>query len=347
MPKLLLNENIYWNVKGAENGKDDIGEYIVEGTFWKMFGTLHLKKTYIANSLGTNGQNQTENLGHNVNLYFKWSQSDDSFSGSYVVNTNKYFGTGRCWLHKNQYLNVNLETNYLGTKFDVVKLFLLGANIFACVFAYCYQKSYFSFEDYQMYIYIYSGGNFTIPDNYELYIANIALSVLIFAMYFFGAGFRNFADVCGIMHLLTTIANVVLSSIIAFVSLYSVNFIGNVDCEDYTNYNVVNGTYVYPTVIGTCKGSLNSDEIFAWFVKVLHDTSNKPDGEDKHECIAFSSSQFSFNPDTTYVVYPSLSCADIDNQFDNTMIVTGAIVCTFSLIPLMILLFKVRKMYNL
>jgi hypothetical protein len=144
------------------------------------------------------------------------------------------------------------------------------------------------------------------------------------------------------MYCLTICATLILDCILVFVCLYSNDYVNKVACEDYTDFTFVNGTYIYHTYVGTCANS-NQGEIFSWFVKVLHDTNDKKG--DKRECIAFSSPDFHFSGSHTFETVPSLSCTDINNDFDNTMVVSGAILCTFALISLVMLGMKSYKMY--
>lgn len=343
MPSLTCDQ--FDNVVSNKNGVDNIGEYTIKGKYFKYFGTLYLRKTYIANSMNNNGnQNSTENLGHNVDLYLSWNENMNAFIGSYIVNTSLFLGNGKCRLFANKSNSPIVgNSNRLGVKFNIVVLALLIINLGANVFTYLYQNLYFQNNDFKMYIYAYYARKYYLPDGFFLNIASVVLSILLFIIYYtysLDKSCLNTISFCA--YFLTILANLVLDCILVFIYLYSKDYVNKVECEDYTNFSFVNGTYLYPTYVGTCENS-NQGQIFSWFVKVLHDTNDKKG--DKRECIAFSSYNFHFSGNSTYETVPSLSCTDINNDFDNTMIICGVILSIFALIPLVMLGIKGYKMF--
>ena len=66
-PSYLFN-----NVTSTKYGVDNIGKYIMKGTYWQYFGTLIINKTYLLrteNSLHC--VNNKYNMGHRVDVFLK------------------------------------------------------------------------------------------------------------------------------------------------------------------------------------------------------------------------------------------------------------------------------------
>lgn len=69
------------------NGTDEVGTYIVEGTFCSKTNRIDLTKVY---KQGTG--DSSENFGHKVTIQLTWNPSHHQFAGKWLVQTNTYHG---------------------------------------------------------------------------------------------------------------------------------------------------------------------------------------------------------------------------------------------------------------
>ena len=69
------------------SGKDDVGEFSIDGTYSLCTGQLGLTKVY---EKGTG--NLSQNLGHTVNIQLEWNGDKCRFDGRWNVDTRYYRG---------------------------------------------------------------------------------------------------------------------------------------------------------------------------------------------------------------------------------------------------------------
>ncbi|CAF1950149.1 unnamed protein product [Rotaria magnacalcarata] len=69
------------------NGSDNVGKFIIDGTFSLENQRVAMVKTY---ELGTG--DPKENFGHTVDLQMTWNSKNGQFEGKWCVNANHYRG---------------------------------------------------------------------------------------------------------------------------------------------------------------------------------------------------------------------------------------------------------------
>jgi hypothetical protein len=75
------------SMKVTGSGSDDVGMFIVDGTYSVQSRRMGLTKTYQA---GTG--NPSENLAHQVTIQLGWNAQNNQFEGKWYVQTSKYRG---------------------------------------------------------------------------------------------------------------------------------------------------------------------------------------------------------------------------------------------------------------
>jgi hypothetical protein len=75
------------SMKVTGSGSDDVGTFIVNGTYSVKSRRMGLTKTYQA---GTG--NPSENLAHQVTIQLAWNAQNNEFEGKWYVQTSKYRG---------------------------------------------------------------------------------------------------------------------------------------------------------------------------------------------------------------------------------------------------------------
>jgi len=75
------------SMKVTGSGSDDVGTFIVDGTYSVQSRRMGLTKTYQA---GTG--NPSENLAHQVTIQLGWKAQNNQFEGKWYVQTSKYRG---------------------------------------------------------------------------------------------------------------------------------------------------------------------------------------------------------------------------------------------------------------
>lgn len=95
-------------LKVTGQGTDDVGRFIIGGTFSLENHRLGLTKTY---QRGTG--NTLENFGHTVTLQLTWNSSNNRFDGKWFVQSPSYSGDGNFELRFQSSAVVSMQ----GTKY--------------------------------------------------------------------------------------------------------------------------------------------------------------------------------------------------------------------------------------
>jgi hypothetical protein len=91
-------------LKVTGQGTDDVGRFIIGGTFSVETHRMGLTKTY---QRGTG--NTLENFGHTVTLQLMWNSSNNLFDGKWFVQAPSYSGEGKFELRFQSALGVSME----------------------------------------------------------------------------------------------------------------------------------------------------------------------------------------------------------------------------------------------